>query len=783
LGAALTAGSLSAQPQAIPAAEIPAREAQARSRMRDIRNALDKDSSFFDLPGRVHESARRIEELRGETEEVLAGRPSIGLLEDLQGRWKTEIGRIQKLQDQVDGALARLESRQSALQQDLGVWRATDEVAGAGPYPEALRRRAASVVADLNALQDDLAQRQQAYLGLQGDLGDLRSRSDEDRGRVVEAGRRKLLTFDQPPLWTALARDHVGGEMIARLNSTLERQRRTLTGYLRNEPRRLAAQSAFLLALLFLFVFLRRHVRRWGKGAEMAAAARALERPASAALVVALAATGLFHPDAPRSLIHLALLAILVPLVRLLSRIIHIGIRLALLIPAALYILQRIVGIATYSSLSGRLLLLLLTVLTLACVEGLRLRVRKKRAESAWWKAVGVLARGASALTLLSLIANVLGSLGLAYVLTQGVLTALYLALLLHAACLVTQGLAGFLLGMGGILNLRVLQAHGAAVRGKVNRLLALIALLVWIAGTMSALTVWDPVIGTAVALLTAPLQLGRLQISPGDILSFVIVIWVSILFSRFIRFLLDEEIFPRLTLARGIPGTVSKLTHYSLVALGFLVAISAAGFGLDRLTVLAGAFGIGIGFGLQDVVKNFVSGLILLFERPIKIGDIVQLGDLGGEVTGIGIRASTIRTWEGADVVVPNGNLLSDRLVNWTLADPLRRIEVQVGVAYGTDPKRVLDLLQRVATRHPEVIDKPAPMGLFLGFGDSSLNFSMRVWTRSYDRFVRIKSELTVAVNDALKQEGIEIPFPQRDLHIRSADAGLASFFRPSDS
>ncbi|MFH1574145.1 MAG: mechanosensitive ion channel domain-containing protein, partial [Acidobacteriota bacterium] len=425
---------------------------------------------------------------------------------------------------------------------------------------------------------------------------------------------------------------------------------------------------------------------------------------------------------------------------------------------------------------SGRLLLLLLTLLTLACLEALHLRALKKRADSPWWKPVAILARGASALTLLSLIANVLGSLGLAYVLTQGVLTALYLALLLHAACLVAQGLAGVLLGVDGVLNLRILQAHGAAIRSKVNRLLAVIALFVWIAGTLSALAVWDPVIETAVALLTAPLQLGRLQISLGDILSFVIVIWASILFSRFIRFLLDEEVFPRLTLARGIPGTISKLIHYSLVALGFLVAISAAGFGLDRLTVLAGAFGIGIGFGLQDVVKNFVSGLILLFERPIKIGDIVQLGDLGGEVTGIGIRASTIRTWEGADVVVPNGNLLSDRLVNWTLADPLRRIEVQVGVAYGTDPKRVLDLLQRVATRHPEVIDKPAPMGLFLGFGDSSLNFSMRVWTRSYDRFVRIKSELTVAVNDALKQEGIEIPFPQRDLHIRSVDGELGS-------
>jgi small-conductance mechanosensitive channel len=274
--------------------------------------------------------------------------------------------------------------------------------------------------------------------------------------------------------------------------------------------------------------------------------------------------------------------------------------------------------------------------------------------------------------------------------------------------------------------------------------------------------------------VLATPLEVGHLSVSLGDILGFVLVIWLSILVSRFLRFFLEEEVFVRVRLARGVPGTVSRLTHYSVIALGFMVALSASGFGLDRLTVLAGAFGVGVGFGLQDVVKNFVSGLILLFERPIKIGDQIEFGGMSGEVTGIGIRASTLRNYEGADVIVPNGTLLAGQLTNWTYASAPRRMEITVGVAYGTEPKQVLELLLRVASEHADICKTPAPMALFVGFGDSALNFSLRAWTARTDRYLGIKSELTAAVNATLNQAGIEMPFPQRDLHLRSVDPAV---------
>jgi small-conductance mechanosensitive channel len=227
----------------------------------------------------------------------------------------------------------------------------------------------------------------------------------------------------------------------------------------------------------------------------------------------------------------------------------------------------------------------------------------------------------------------------------------------------------------------------------------------------------------------------------------------------------------PALSLPRGVPATISKLTGYVIVTIGFTVALGAAGFPIDRLTFLAGAFALGLGFGLQNLISNFVSGLILLVERPIQVGDTIEFGTRSGKVTRIGIRSSVVRTFDGAEISVPNASLIASEVVNWTMSDALRRIVVRVGVAYSTDPKRVPGILLPAATEHQGVLREPAPEVLFLGFGESSLDFELRGWTDSPE-FLRHKSDITFAVHERLKEAGVEIPFPQRDLHVRTSDA-----------
>jgi len=232
------------------------------------------------------------------------------------------------------------------------------------------------------------------------------------------------------------------------------------------------------------------------------------------------------------------------------------------------------------------------------------------------------------------------------------------------------------------------------------------------------------------------------------------------------------------MALPRGVGNSIATLSYYAVVTAGLMIAVVAAGFEMSQLAIVVGALGVGIGFGLQNVVNNFVSGLILMFERPIQPGDVIEVAGTAGTVREIGMRATTLRTFEGADVVVPNGTLLSEKLLNWTLLDMNRRFDVNVGVAYGSDVTRVLELLLATAKSTPRVTASPQPMVLFVGFGASSLDFCVRAWTSDFDNWVATRSDLTVRVHDALAAAGIEIPFPQRDLHLRSVSPELRARF-----
>ncbi|MEO1574996.1 MAG: mechanosensitive ion channel domain-containing protein, partial [Pseudomonadota bacterium] len=207
----------------------------------------------------------------------------------------------------------------------------------------------------------------------------------------------------------------------------------------------------------------------------------------------------------------------------------------------------------------------------------------------------------------------------------------------------------------------------------------------------------------------------------------------------------------------------------------GFVVAIilglALSGVNLRGFAIVLGALGVGIGFGLQNIVNNFVSGLILLFERPIKSGDFVSVGDVEGIVKRIRIRSTEIESLDRRNIIVPNSELIATQVTNWVLHDPFGRLTLNIGVAYGSDTERVRDLLESVATEHPEVITKgpaPPPRALFMGFGDSALDFELRVWIRNIEKRFGVTSDLNFAIDRAFRDHAIEIPFPQRDLHLR---------------
>jgi small-conductance mechanosensitive channel len=265
-------------------------------------------------------------------------------------------------------------------------------------------------------------------------------------------------------------------------------------------------------------------------------------------------------------------------------------------------------------------------------------------------------------------------------------------------------------------------------------------------------------------------LTLGGTQITLWTVLYFIILVVLLFYAARKIRALLVDRLLTRTHLDLGARQAVGAITRYVVLLLGLLIILQTVGINLTTLNVLAGAVGIGIGFGLQNVASNFISGLIILFERPIKVGDRIEVGRVEGQVIEVGARSTKVLTNDNITIIVPNSKFITEEVVNWVYRDGKVRFKIPVGVAYGSDVRLVEKLLLEVADESPNVLRDPEPAVRFLEFGESSLNLELRAWSTSLvHRKGKLMSELNFAIYDKFTRHGVEIPFPQRDLHIRS--------------
>jgi len=275
-------------------------------------------------------------------------------------------------------------------------------------------------------------------------------------------------------------------------------------------------------------------------------------------------------------------------------------------------------------------------------------------------------------------VANLVGSVKLAWLLCSSTLLSAFFAVILWTGVLVAEALLRVLFETPAARSLHLIEAYSEPIRRRLGWAIRLAAFAWWLWAVTDLFLVRDGVASAVRALLFTEGTVGQITLSLGGVLAFALTLWVSVKLARWTEIVLEEGVLRRVRLPRGAAGTISTMARYGVLTLGFLAAASAAGFQVSQLAFMFGALGVGIGFGLQDLVKNFVSGLILAFERPVRVGDAIQAAGLGGKVRKIGIRSSTVRTWDGAEVVVPNGRLIAGELVNWTLSDRRRRIELR---------------------------------------------------------------------------------------------------------
>jgi len=256
-----------------------------------------------------------------------------------------------------------------------------------------------------------------------------------------------------------------------------------------------------------------------------------------------------------------------------------------------------------------------------------------------------------------------------------------------------------------------------------------------------------------------------------GALLASIIVFALGYAAARLFQGWLDVQVLQPAGISGGVRHSIRTGVGYVGILIAALAAVSYAGFNLSSLAIVAGAFSIGIGFGLQNLVNNFVSGLILLAERPIRVGDLVVVGGEEGYVRKISVRSTEIETFDRAHVLIPNSSFVSDKVKNWTLRNSVRRVTISIGTAYGCNPRQVRDVLLKVARSNPDILRAPEPVVDLKEFGASSLNFVLYVFIDDISKTVRVRTDLSMAIFDAFADAGIEIPFTQTDVNIRNID------------
>ncbi|HEX8879203.1 MAG TPA: mechanosensitive ion channel domain-containing protein, partial [Candidatus Acidoferrum sp.] len=767
--------------QAIPLPRIADRAEELDHLLTEISSQLIPKSELLESERTTEKRAAETRRRVMQTRDLLAGTHTPMELEDEQRFWRSESLEFGAERRLLTSRAAKLEEQIQTLDAQQPEWAATWTQIHESQGIEAVVQRIKQQLDKVQALKSQVQEQLNIVLTLQNQVSQQDQQISDVLRRVREARERersRLLELDSPPLWASLDTQ----AMEPSFRGSLDRSLTTASEFITTNKLALFSFAMVYLLALFGILKTRRYLARPGQPEVSTEASHVFGRPFSVALLVIVIGTGDYMVSAPIGIAFIYYLLLLIPVLRILAPLTEPKLRTLLYVLSVFYLLEGLHLIVQLPPFFRRALFALIVLPALVIFAWLARpsRVRSMTIEGRNHRIFVIGIRVCLALLAVSFAANIIGFVSLAQLLGLIVLVAPLVGAALYCGARVLA------LVLSAVLHTprarALLGVHADAIERLGIRVLALGAAWLWFRSILQLFSVYDIVIGIAWSLLRFRIGFGRIHFTLGDAIGVLLVLLVGYALANALTFLLKNLVLPRLRLQRGVPYALSTVTYYLLLLLVAVAALSAAGIELNKFTVLTGAIGVGLGFGLQNIVNNFVSGLILLFERPIHVGDTVEAGGLVGVVRRIGARSSTLVTFQGAEVIVPNSNLLSNQVINWTLSSQWRRVDVPIRVAYGNDPERVIKLLVDVAESHPGVLLERPPAAFFMGFGDSALNFELRFWSAWQDTWFQLQSDVTVAVAKALREAGIEIPFPQRDLRIRRVSTSAAESLGAND-
>jgi len=756
---------------AIPLGDISTTADSVATRLDSLAAELKDDNLLWSIRDKLPPLTQEIDVRRGEDARVLQSRPDLETLRGLENNWRVVGQELPDWKQSLEGRVTRLDEELNQLDQTTAAWNATVSAAGLAGLPADLLFSAQSTVENIKTTQDALRKRRTEVVAMQNAVAKQDARVREAMELLSAARVRTVSNIfiqDSPPLWSSEVSNRLGSTMVYDIVASSASQVEALGAYLQRQPGKLLSPIVFLL----IFYLVLSRAQHWVRAkeqaenstADFAPAAMILQSPLATAVLLSVMATRNLDPSAPRLLIAALGAIALIPAIALLRRLVEPYLWPILNALVAFYFVDQLRVITVTIPLLARLLLLLeglAGMLFLAWFSKIG-HIRLRRATATEHSNRIDLSIQIFAISLVSAaVANMLGYVSLATLITNGLLGAAYLGIILYGILKVVEGLLVMLLQLRPFTLARSVRMHNRVFQRRIMRVFRFLAVLLWGLAVLDMLALRETTVLAISNLLKAPIGFEKLHFSIGPILGCVLVIYGAVLCSRFARFVLNEDVFPRLRLGRGVPYTITTTAHYVILIIGILTAMGVLGVDTTKFTVVAGALSVGIGFGLQNIVNNFVSGLILLIERPVNVGDTVKLGEHQGELRRIGLRSSVLVIGDGSQVIVPNSDLINQRVVNWTKGGITRRCELKFGITLDASPETALQIMTKVAAENPNVMKTPPPSAYLLGFNGRAVEMQLLAWVEDHRKMARVRSELAVEITSQLREAGIELIAP----------------------
>ena len=759
------AATATPKPTPIPLASAPSEAEAAFGELRQIEDSLSKDRDSLQATADALSNLKNeIEARMAEDNRILAGNPSLDLLYRLRTTWQTFADNLSSSEQDLAQRASNLETQISRLAQMNQLWQTTLQSASQVAMPPVVLQRVQSVLDEISKAQRAAESDRAQVLTLESSLlrEDARIRTAVAAiARAQGQALKDLLVRDGQPIWTAPAT--LTNEWHTQGGESISAQWGATTAFAQRLPFSFVLHAVFIALLAIFIQWLRRRLRKLIEvKPALERAVAILDLPVSTAFVLSTVFIPTVYLQAPRWIQAIMGAIALIPTVLILRRLLERSLFPILYALVGLYLVTQLRVLAASLPALSRSFFLIETlggfIFLIWLFRSGKIGTAQAGATTRFFRALRIIAKIGLVIFPAAILANILGYMNLANLLGIVYVRSVFLASLFYVAIRVIEGFLIIGLQVRPLGALQAVQIHRDMLHRRTCRVLEFLAFLLWLDLMLSFFALLNPLLARIGEVLNAHISIGSLDISLGRVLAFAIAVWASFLVSKFLRFLLEEDVFQHFRLERGLPYAISTMVHYSILLVGFFVALGALGIDLTKITILAGAFSVGVGFGLQNVINNFVSGLILLFERPIKIGDVIEIGGTVGEVRRIGIRACVIRTGEGSEIIVPNGSLISNQVTNWTFSDRARAIEVSVNILPGTDSQRIVELLKTAGASQPGITKEPAPQVYVTSFTAGAITFLLRAWTDRYQDWAQVRSDLAVAISDALAREKIGI-------------------------